>query len=78
MLIRPEHRFILLHVHTGHDIVQMNDDIFGSITNDHNEAPLLFLYSITYERGDARVTVLVNTLLQGRECTAKHTLLYEP
>jgi hypothetical protein len=73
MLIRPEHRFVLLHVYTGHDVVQMNDDILGPITNDHNKAPLLFLDSIADERGDARVTVLVNNLLFVEEI---HCLTY--
>lgn len=57
VLVRPEDRLVLLHIHTGHDVMQMHDDILGPISNHYDKASLLFLYSIANERGDARITV---------------------
>lgn len=45
LLVCPEHRLILPHVHTGHDVVEMDDDIFSTVSNHHNEASLFLLGS---------------------------------
>jgi len=79
VLVRPEDRFVMLHIHTRHDVMQMHDDILGPISNNHDKASLLFLYSIANERGDARITVcwLIYCDSRGRtvldiHCLANH------
>ena len=41
--IGPQDRLVLLDILTGHEEVQMYDDIFGTVTHHHYEASLLFL-----------------------------------
>ena len=43
LLVSPEYGLVLLDVDTGHEIVQMDDDILRTVANDHDEAPSLLL-----------------------------------
>lgn len=52
VFVCPEHRFVLPYIHTRHDVVQMDDGIFGSVADHHEEAALLLLEAIANEGGD--------------------------
>jgi hypothetical protein len=58
--------------------MQMNNDIFSSITNDDEEASLLVLHAIANERGDPRIPVNWLVLDLRNQRIVKHTQLSGP
>lgn len=79
VLVSPQHRLVLLHVHARHDIVQVDDDILCVVSNDGNEASLLLLDAISNERRNARVSAIwVRQHAIEHPTAGIHTLPCEP
>lgn len=57
VLVCPENRLVLPHVHAGQDVVQMDNGILGMVADHDEEAALLLLDAIADERGNPRVSV---------------------
>ena len=80
LLVGPQHRFVLPHVHAGHDVIEVNNGLLGVVANDDEEAALLRLEAIADERWNTRVArgfvlVLCNFInLSDDRCL--HCLLY--
>ena len=58
VFVSPQDRLVLLDIELGHDIVQAHDHIFGSVSDDDEEASLLLLQPILNERRNARVPMI--------------------
>jgi hypothetical protein len=52
VLVRPENRLVLPHVHARHDVVQMHNGILRVVADHDEEASLLLLEAIADEGGD--------------------------
>jgi hypothetical protein len=72
-LIRPKDRLVLLYINAGHNIVEMHNNIFSSISNNHEEASFLFLNTIANERGDPRISMNWLVLGSGTRACEKYT-----
>ena len=43
LLVGPQQLLVVLDVNARHDVVKVDDDIFGAVADDDDEAPLLLL-----------------------------------
>lgn len=56
VLVCPQHGLVLPHVLLGHDVVEVDNDILGVVSDDHEEASLLLLDAILNQGGDPLVS----------------------
>lgn len=59
VLVRPQDRLVLPHVHAGHDVVEVDNGILGAVADHNEEAALLLLEAIADKCGNARVSVIL-------------------
>ncbi len=59
VLVCPENRLVLPHIHAGHDVVEVDNGILGAVADHDEEAALLLLEAIADEGRDPRVSGFV-------------------